>query len=53
MKETRSMLVDAILDLAGDEFESVEEMQSLAKESVDELIHRLIDIAEYYRDNQN
>jgi hypothetical protein len=53
MKETRRMLVDAILDLSGDEFESVGEMKSLAKESVDELVQRLINIAEWYRDECN
>jgi hypothetical protein len=53
MKETRKVLVDAILDLSGDEFESVEEMKTLAKEDVHSLVERIISIAEYYRDNQN
>jgi hypothetical protein len=53
MKETRKVLVDAILDLSGDEFESVGEMKNLAKEDVDSLIQRLINIAEWYRDECN
>jgi two-component SAPR family response regulator len=49
MKETRNLLVDAILDLSGDEFETKEDVKRLAKEDIDELVMRLINIAEWYR----
>ena len=41
---TREKLIDAILDLSGDEFESNYSFVKLAKESEDELIDRLINI---------
>ena len=45
-------MIDAILDLSGDEFETKEEVASLGKETLEQLVDRLIAIAEYYRDNQ-
>lgn len=48
----RTKLIDAIIDLSGDEFESKQDLIELAKESEDQLVDRLISIAEYYRNNQ-
>jgi hypothetical protein len=50
---TRERLVDAIIELGGDEFEHSDDYIKLAKESEDELISRLIDIANYYHDELN
>lgn len=50
---TREKLIDAILDLSGDEFESNYSFVKLAKESEDELIDRLINIADYYQEQAN
>lgn len=46
---TREKLVNAIIELAGDEFESRQEIFTLAKESEEELIDRIINIAHYYK----
>lgn len=48
----REKLVDAIMNLSSEEFEHIHAVMELAKESEDELIERIISIAEYYRDNQ-
>ena len=53
MKEIRPRLVNAIIDLAGDEFESYADLQQLASENLDALVERLINIAEYYRHQYN
>jgi len=46
----REYLIDAILELSGDEFETEQDLVALAKESEEELIHRVIDIAKYYKE---
>ena len=46
----RELLIDAIMDLSTDEFETVEDVLELAKESEKELLERIISIACYYRD---
>jgi hypothetical protein len=52
-QETRQNVIDTIIDLAGDEFETPADYVALAKENPDELINRLIGIACYYRDEVN
>jgi len=49
----RELLIDAIFDLSGDEYESVEDVIELAKESEAQLVERLIGIASFYRDQFN
>jgi len=49
----RALLIDAILDLSGDEYESINDVIELAKESQNELVERLIGIACFYRDEFN
>ena len=49
-KTTRELLIDAIIDFAGDEFESSLDYIALAKKSEHELIKEIINIAEYFRD---
>ena len=49
----RALLIDAILDLSGDEYESINDVIELAKESENELVERLIGIACFYRDEFN
>lgn len=46
----RDTLIDAIIDLAGDEYESPSDLIQLAKESEYELVDRLVSIACFYRD---
>ncbi len=46
----RELLIDAIFNLSGDEFETVDDVLDLAKESKDQLVERLIGIACFYRD---
>jgi hypothetical protein len=46
----RELLIDAIFDLSSDELESLDDVLKLAKESEDQLIRRIIHIANYYRD---
>ena len=53
MKELRQTLIDAITDLADDEFETAESWKSLAKEDTNGLVERLIHIAEYYKNEYN
>jgi hypothetical protein len=52
-QETRQNVIDTIIDLAGDEFETPADYIQLARETPEELIHRLIGIACYYRDEVN
>lgn len=47
---TRELLIEAIIDFAGDEFESSLDYVKLSKKSEYELIKELINIAEYFRD---
>jgi hypothetical protein len=51
METIREKLIDAIMDLASDEFETVKDMVSLAKMSNEQLALEVISIANYYRDN--
>lgn len=46
----RELLIDAIFSLSSDEFETVNDVLNLAKESEDQLVERLIGIACFYRD---
>lgn len=48
-KTTREELIDAIIDLAGDELDSKNDLLVLARASEKELIERLIGIAHYYK----
>jgi hypothetical protein len=52
-KTTRELLIDAIIDFAGDEFESPKDYITLAKKSGHELVEELINIAQYFRDRDN
>jgi len=49
----RDILIDAIIDLSGDEYETVNDVIELAKESEYQLVERLIAIACFYRDQFN
>ena len=49
----RAKLIDAILDLAGDEIETKVEAIGLAKKSKKELVDDIISIAEYYKTEKN
>ena len=56
MKEqltTREKLIDAILVLAGDEYENTQDFINLAKKSEESLIDDLISIAIYYQKQSN
>lgn len=50
MEEIRQNLIRAIIDLGGDEFETKDSYLNLALSTDEELVHILIGIAEYYRD---
>mgnify|MGYP003335541448 CR=1 FL=1 len=47
----RKILINEIIKLAGDEYESKEDWIELASKTDDELIHTLIGIANYYFNN--
>lgn len=49
----KQVLINAILDFAGDEFENESDKLALATESEIYLIRRLIHITEYYREYYN
>lgn len=49
----RELLIDAIFNLSGDEYESVQDVIELAKESEQQLVERLVGIACFYRDQFN
>jgi len=49
----RELLIDAIFDLSGDEYESVQDVLELAKESEAQLVERLVGIACFYREQFN
>ena len=54
MKEPiRITMIDAIIDLAGDEYVHVSDVIKLAKKSDEQLILELINIAEYFREQSN
>lgn len=48
MKELREILVDAIVDLSGDELQ-ITDLVTIAKEDETELALRLVAITEYFR----
>lgn len=49
----RELLIDAIIELAGDEFETIPDLISLAKANEIQLINQLISIANYYKEETN
>jgi hypothetical protein len=49
----RELLIDAIIDLSGDEYETVNDVIELAKENEKQLVERLVGIACFYRDQLN
>jgi len=49
----RELLIDAILNLSGDEYETVNDVIELAKENEQQLVERLVSIACFYRDQLN
>lgn len=49
----RALLIDALMNLSGDEYETVNDVLELAKESEEQLIERLIGVACFYRDQFN
>ena len=49
----RELLIDTIMNLSGDEYETVQDVIELAKESEDQLVDRIIAIACFYRDQFN
>jgi hypothetical protein len=51
METIREKLIDAIMDLASDEFETTQDVIKLAKMSNEQLALEVINIANYYRDN--
>ena len=51
METIREKLIDAIIDLASDEFETKNDVIKLAKMSNEQLALEVINIANYYRDN--
>ena len=46
---TRAILVTALLDLAGDEYETSDDLIKMAYKSEQELIQDLIHVAHYYK----
>jgi hypothetical protein len=52
-KPIREVLIDNILDLSGDEFETNNDLIQLAKKSDEELVLDIINIAQYYKDLNN
>ena len=46
---TRAILVTALIDLAGDEYETTEDFVEMAQKSEQELIQDLIHVAYYYK----
>lgn len=46
---TRAILVTALIDLAGDEYETTEDFIKMAYKSEQELIQDLIHVANYYK----
>ncbi len=49
----REKLIDAIVDMAGDEIETPQDMVKYAKMSDEQLVDEVINIAEYYRRESN
>ncbi len=54
MKETlREKLIDAIMDMAGDEIETPQDVWKFAKMTNEQLADEVINIAQYYRTQSN
>ena len=53
MENLREEIIDTILEYAGDEFETKEDLINLAKEPIESLVRRLIDLIEYYHEQAN
>ena len=54
MKPTlREKLIDVIIDMAGDEIETPQDVWKFAKMSDEQLADEVINIAEYYRRESN
>ena len=54
MKPTlRERLIDAIMDMAGDEIETPQDVVKFAKMSDEQLADEVINIAQYYRNQSN
>ena len=49
----REILIDNIIDMAGDEFESSADYIKLAKKSNKDLILEMINLAQYFREQNN
>jgi hypothetical protein len=49
----REILIDNIIEMAGDEFESRNSWIALAKKSDEELVLEMINIAQYFRNQNN
>lgn len=49
----RALLIDTLMNLSGDEYETKDDVLELAKESEEQLIERLIGVACFYRDQFN
>lgn len=49
MENLREILIDEIIELAGDEYESKDDYLELAKKSNDDLVLQVIHIANYYK----
>ena len=49
----RELLIETIFSLSGDEYETVNDVLELAKESEQQLVERLVRIACFYRDEFN
>ena len=47
----RKKIIEAILDLSGDEIQN-SDLIEIASEDTEQLVDRLISIAEWYRENQ-
>lgn len=45
----RELIINAIIDLSGDEYETLDDVIELAKMSENQLVERLIGIACFYR----
>lgn len=46
---SRQLMVRAIMELAGDEIESIQDAMKIAMETDEQLVNRLIGIALYYK----
>ena len=49
----RELLIDTLINLSGDEYETIQDVIELAKESEAQLVDRVIAIACFYRDQFN